>query len=607
MMFIFAVKISDSIKMDISLSLKQGISKAFQELFSHELAVEEIALQPTRKDFEGSHTFVTFPYGRISKKSPEETGKSIGEFLVANVDAVAAYNVVKGFLNLELSDSLWLQVLSAVNADDKYGVQPSNGEKVMVEYSSPNTNKPLHLGHLRNNFLGYSVAQILDACGYDVLKVNLVNDRGIHICKSMLAYQKFGEGETPESAGMKGDHLIGKYYVKFDQEYKKEIEGLVANGSSEEDAKKQAPLILEAQQMLKNWETGEEDTVALWEKMNNWVYEGFDQTYNTMGVSFDKMYKESNTYLLGKDLVDEGLEKGIFFKKDDNSVWANLTEEGLDEKLVLRGDGTSVYITQDMGTCELKYADFPFDKSVYVVGNEQDYHFDVLFKIMKKLGRSYGDGLYHLSYGMVDLPTGKMKSREGTVVDADDLMQDMFDTAEKHTQEKSENLGFSEEEAKELYRIIGLGAIKYFLLKVDPRKRMLFDPEESIELTGNTGPFIQYSHARISAISRRAKELDVDTKIDQNLTLEDAEKRLIVELSNFPQKVLQAGTDYSPSIIAQYVYDLAKEYNRFYGELKIFDDNNKDKWGFRVSLSENVGKVIKTAMELLGIEVPERM
>lgn len=606
-MFIFAVKISDSIKMDISLSLKQGISKAFQELFSHELAVEEIALQPTRKDFEGSHTFVTFPYGRISKKSPEETGKSIGEFLVANVDAVAAYNVVKGFLNLELSDSLWLQVLSAVNADDKYGVQPSNGEKVMVEYSSPNTNKPLHLGHLRNNFLGYSVAQILDACGYDVLKVNLVNDRGIHICKSMLAYQKFGEGETPESAGMKGDHLIGKYYVKFDQEYKKEIEGLVANGSSEEDAKKQAPLILEAQQMLKNWETGEEDTVALWEKMNNWVYEGFDQTYNTMGVSFDKMYKESNTYLLGKDLVDEGLEKGIFFKKDDNSVWANLTEEGLDEKLVLRGDGTSVYITQDMGTCELKYADFPFDKSVYVVGNEQDYHFDVLFKIMKKLGRSYGDGLYHLSYGMVDLPTGKMKSREGTVVDADDLMQDMFDTAEKHTQEKSENLGFSEEEAKELYRIIGLGAIKYFLLKVDPRKRMLFDPEESIELTGNTGPFIQYSHARISAISRRAKELDVDTKIDQNLTLEDAEKRLIVELSNFPQKVLQAGTDYSPSIIAQYVYDLAKEYNRFYGELKIFDDNNKDKWGFRVSLSENVGKVIKTAMELLGIEVPERM
>lgn len=606
-MFIFAVKISDSIKMDISLSLKQGISKAFQELFSHDLAVEEIALQPTRKDFEGSHTFVTFPYGRISKKSPEETGKSIGEFLVANVDAVAAYNVVKGFLNLELSDSLWLQVLSAVNANDKYGVQPSNGEKVMVEYSSPNTNKPLHLGHLRNNFLGYSVAQILDACGYDVLKVNLVNDRGIHICKSMLAYQKFGEGETPESAGMKGDHLIGKYYVKFDQEYKKEIEGLVSNGSSEEDAKKQAPLILEAQQMLKNWETGDEDTVALWEKMNNWVYEGFDQTYNTMGVSFDKMYKESDTYLLGKDLVDEGLEKGIFFKKDDNSVWANLTEEGLDEKLVLRGDGTSVYITQDMGTCELKYADFPFDKSVYVVGNEQDYHFDVLFKIMKKLGRSYGEGLYHLSYGMVDLPSGKMKSREGTVVDADDLMQDMFDTAEKHTQEKSENLGFSEEEAKELYRIIGLGAIKYFLLKVDPRKRMLFDPEESIELTGNTGPFIQYSHARISAISRRAKELGVNTAIDQNLSLEDAEKRLIVELSNFPHKVLQAGADYSPSIIAQYVYDLAKEYNRFYGELKIFDDDNKDKWSFRVALSENVGKVLKTGMKLLGIDVPERM
>ncbi len=606
-MFIFAVKISDSIKMDISLSLKQGISKAFQELFSHELAVEEIALQPTRKDFEGSHTFVTFPYGRISKKSPEETGKSIGEFLVANVDAVAAYNVVKGFLNLELSDSLWLQVLSAVNANDKYGVQPSNGEKVMVEYSSPNTNKPLHLGHLRNNFLGYSVAQILDACGYDVLKVNLVNDRGIHICKSMLAYQKFGEGETPESAGMKGDHLIGKYYVKFDQEYKKEIGVLVANGSSEEDAKKQAPLILEAQQMLKNWESGDEATVALWEKMNNWVYEGFDQTYNTMGVSFDKMYKESNTYLLGKDLVDEGLEKGIFFKKDDNSVWANLTEEGLDEKLVLRGDGTSVYITQDMGTCELKYADFPFDKSVYVVGNEQDYHFDVLFKIMKKLGRSYGEGLYHLSYGMVDLPSGKMKSREGTVVDADDLMQDMFDTAEKHTQEKSENLGLSEEEAKELYRIIGLGAIKYFLLKVDPRKRMLFDPEESIEFQGNTGPFIQYTHARISAILARAKEIGVDTAIDKGIALKPEETDLIVRLAEFPSKILMAGSEYSPATIAQYVYDLAKDYNRFFQNIPIFNAEEPKIVAFRVELSRSVRKVIKTGMKLLGIDVPERM
>ncbi len=593
--------------MDINLNLKESISGAFQALFSHELPVDEIVLQPTRKDFAGSHTFVTFPYGRISKKSPEETGRIIGDYLVANNDLVAQYNVVKGFLNLELSDKLWLKVLKSIQANDQYGIQPANGKKVMVEYSSPNTNKPLHLGHLRNNFLGYSVSRILEACGYDVLKVNLVNDRGIHICKSMLAYQKFGEGETPESAGMKGDHLIGKYYVKFDQEYKKEINDLIAKGDSEEEAKKNAPLIQEAQQMLKNWEDGDPETVALWEKMNNWVYEGFDQTYETMGVSFDKMYKESDTYLLGKDLVDEGLEKGIFFRKEDNSVWADLTSEGLDEKLVLRGDGTSVYITQDMGTCELKFKDFPFNKSVYVVGNEQDYHFDVLFKIMKKLGRTYADGLYHLSYGMVDLPTGKMKSREGTVVDADDLMQEMVDTAEEHTKERSNIEGFSSEQAAELYRIIGLGALKYFLLKVDPRRRMLFDPQESIEFHGNTGPFIQYTHARISAILRRAKELDVASAIDENAQLGTEEKALVIALADFPAKVLAAGADYSPAAIAQYIYDLCKEYNRFYQEVPIFNEDDASKLQLRVNLSQNVAKVIKTGMSLLGIEVPDRM
>ncbi len=593
--------------MDIVGHIKAGLIKAFSTLYQHELKLEEISLQPTRKEFEGSHTFVTFPYARVSKKNPEATANELGDFLKENTDWLKSFNVVKGFLNLELSDSMWLSVLDHISKENNYGYAKPNGEHVMVEYSSPNTNKPLHLGHLRNNFLGYSVANILTANGYEVMKVNLVNDRGIHICKSMLAYVKWGNGETPESSGLKGDHLIGKYYVIFDQEYKKEIAALIESGQPEEDAKKNAGLILEAQAMLKKWEDGDEETVTLWQKMNNWVYAGFEQTYQQMGVSFDKMYKESNTYLLGKDIVDEGLEKGVFYQKEDHSVWADLTADKLDNKLVLRGNGTSVYITQDMGTCDMKYNDLPFTKSVYVVGNEQDYHFNVLFSIMKKLGRPYGEGLYHLSYGMVDLPTGKMKSREGTVVDADDLMSEMITTAEEHTRELGKIDGFSDEEAQELYENIGLGALKYFLLKVDPKKRMLFNPQESIEFQGNTGPFIQYTHARISAILRRAKGLGHEATVKTNISLHTTEQAVVTLLNEFPERIKLAGKDYSPSVIAQYAFDLAKEYNRFYQEVKIFDDEDPNKISFRIALSQEVAKAIKSSLRLLGINAPEKM
>ena len=462
--------------MNFQESIIQGIQLAFQNIFNHDLPLEQISLAPTKKEFEGSYTFVVFPFLKISQTTPENTGNLIGEYLKANVPAVRDFNVVKGFLNLVLNERVWLDLFQKIYSNHSLGQLPSNGQKVMVEYSSPNTNKPLHLGHLRNNFLGYSVAEILKANGYEVIKANLVNDRGIHICKSMVAYQHFGNGETPESSGLKGDHLAGKYYVKFDIEYKNQIKELISRGQSEEEAKKNAPILLEAQEMLRKWEAGDEAVVSLWKQMNSWVYAGFDATYRKMGVNFDKFYYESDTYLLGKDIVEEGLAKEVFFKKENGSVWVDLTDEGLDEKLVLRGDGTSVYITQDMGTADLKYKDFQIDKSVYVVGNEQDYHFDVLFKIMRKLGRSYGPGLYHLSYGMVDLPTGKMKSREGTVVDADDLIQEMIETAEHHTKELGKIEGFTEEQAKELYEILGLGALKYFLLKVDPKKRMLFNP-----------------------------------------------------------------------------------------------------------------------------------
>ena len=589
--------------------LQKAISDAFASLYSHNLSVDSVALQPTRKEFEGNYTFVVFPFLKVTKGKPESSGTQIGEWLVENVEFIKTFNVVKGFLNLVLTDVVWVESLSQILSEDTFCQLPPNGQKVMVEFSSPNTNKPLHLGHLRNNFLGDSASRILAANGYDVKKVNLVNDRGVHICKSMLAYQKVGKGETPESAGMKGDHLIGKYYVLFDQMYKAEINRLVDEGVDAEQAKKEAPLILEAQEMLQKWESGDQETVALWEKMNNWVYEGFDKTYGTMGIQFDTMYKESNTYLLGKELVEEGLTKGVFFKKGNGSVWVDLSGEGLDEKLVLRSDGTAVYMTQDMGTCDMKHKDFPFDKSVFVVGNEQDYHFKVLFAIMKKLGRTYADGLYHLSYGMVDLPSGKMKSREGTVVDADDLLQEMFDTAEKHTKELGKIEGMNDDEASQLYRTLGLGALKYFLLKVDPKKRMLFNPQESIEFQGHTGPFVQYTHARIAAILRRASSLEIETNfgLDKVGKLSKREIDLVFKISEYRKSLQEAAKEYSPAIMAQYVYDLAKEYNGFYQEVPIFNEDNKDKLAFRVSLSKMTAKLIREGMGLLGIDVPDRM
>lgn len=596
--------------MELQEKIISTIQIAFKDLFEHDLNTEGISLQPTRKEFEGTFTFVIFPFLKVTKLNPEASGNKLGEYLVANCAEITAYNVVKGFLNLSVSESSWMNVFRNIYENPNPAQATPNGMKVMVEYSSPNTNKPLHLGHLRNNFLGFAVSQILEANGYEVIKANLVNDRGIHICKSMVAYKHFGNGETPESSGLKGDHLAGKYYVIFDKEYKKQINTLKEQGSTEDEAKKSAPLILEAQEMLRLWEAGDKETVDLWKKMNTWVYEGFDMTYKKMGVSFDKFYYESNTYLLGKDIVAEGLEKGVFFKKENGSVWVDLTAEGLDEKLVLRGDGTSVYITQDLGTADLKYDDFKIDKSVYVVGNEQDYHFDVLFKIMRKLGRPYGDGLHHLSYGMVDLPTGKMKSREGTVVDADDLIQEMIDTAESHTKELGKIDGFNEEEAKELYETLGLGALKYFLLKVDPKKRMLFNPQESIEFQGNTGPFIQYSHARIASILRKADQVGVDYSLNgfEGLEkLEGAERDLIVMLNDFQKKLKIAGEEYSPSVIAQYMFDLAKEYNRFYAELSIFNETNAQVQAFRIAISAQTAKTIKAGMKLLGINVPDRM
>lgn len=591
--------------------LQQAIVDAFKALFDHELAIEEVALQPTRKEFEGSHTFVCFPYARISKKKPEETATVIGEYLVEHVDMVKGFNVVKGFLNIVLTDKTWIDLFSKIWAADNYGVQPPNGKEVMVEYSSPNTNKPLHLGHLRNNFLGWSVSEILKANGYDVHKVQIINDRGIHICKSMVAWLKYGEGATPESTGKKGDKLVGDYYVKFDQEYKKQIAELVDGGMDKAKAEKEAPIMKEAQELLLKWEQKDPDTYALWEKMNGWVYEGFDATYKQMGVDFDKLYYESQTFLLGKDEAMKGVEKGIFFKKEDGSVWVDLTEEGLDEKLLLRADGTSVYMTQDIGTAILRYRDYPkISQQIYTVGNEQEYHFKVLFMILDKIGYEWAKECYHLSYGMVDLPSGKMKSREGTVVDADDLMAEMINTAREHTEELGKIDGFTEEQAAELYEILGLGALKYFLLKVDPRKSMLFDPNESIQFQGNTGPFIQYTHARIAAILRKAEQLKL-TPEDKDLTALDAlqpvELSLIFTLKDYPEKVKEAGENYSPDIIAQYVYDLAKEYNRFYQEVSIFNEEDETALKFRVALSAKVAEVINKGMGLLGAHVPERM
>jgi len=579
--------------------------KAVKELYQTKIKESDVSLQETRKEFEGQVTIVTFPFTRFSKKSPEQTGNEIGAYLQKELTEIAGFNVIKGFLNISLSDEYWKSILYSTILSDEFAAFEPNGKKVMVEYSSPNTNKPLHLGHVRNNLLGFSVAEILAAAGFEVIKTNLVNDRGIHICKSMLAWQKFGNGETPESTGMKGDHLVGKYYVLFDKEYKKQIDELKQIGRTEDEAKKNAPIIKEAQEMLQKWEAGDKEVISLWKTMNSWVYAGFDATYKSLGVSFDKYYYESNTYLLGKDIVDEGLEKGVFFKKDDGSVWIDLTAEGLDEKLVLRSDGTSVYMTQDMGTAQLKYNDYHMDKSIYVVGNEQDYHFKVLFTILKRLGKEGADGLFHLSYGMVDLPSGKMKSREGTVVDADDLMAEMVQTAKQQTETMGKVEGFGEEEKLQLYHTIGMGALKYFLLKVDPKKRLLFDPNESVDFQGHTGPFIQYTHARIRSVLNRA-DFKMEGKV-YTQALADVERDLVVSLSQFPETIKLAADGYSPAIIANYVYELAKTYNKFYHEKSILQAEDEESKQFRLQLSAASGKVINKAMKLLGIEVPERM
>ncbi|MCV9387615.1 arginine--tRNA ligase [Reichenbachiella ulvae] len=595
--------------MNIASDIQLGIQSALKELYSHEANLEELGLQPTRKEFEGTYTFVTFPYGRISKKSPQDTAQEIGQYLKDKTAAVSGFNVVKGFLNIEIADSAWLSVLNEALSDERYGLGDKKDSAVMVEYSSPNTNKPLHLGHLRNIFLGYSVAKIYDALGYDVVKVQIINDRGIHICKSMIAWQRFGNGETPASSGMKGDKLVGKYYVEFDKAYKKEIEELVAAGKTKEEAEKEAPILLEAQDMLRKWEAKDAEIYQLWETMNGWVYEGFDATYEQMGVDFDKLYYESDTYLLGKEEVENGLKSGHFFEKEDGSVWIDLTDEGLDQKIVRRSDGTAVYMTQDIGTAIQRFKEYPgLERLVYTVGNEQDYHFKVLFLILKKLGYEWADGCFHLSYGMVDLPSGKMKSREGTVVDADDLMAEMIQIAEDHTRELGKIDGFSEEQAKELYDTIGLGALKYFLLKVDPKKRMLFDPQESIEFQGNTGPFIQYTFARISAILRRAAELGVSSdQVATDIAFKSNEAELIYLISECQNKLKAAAEEYSPSIIAQYVYDLAKGYNKFYADQAIFTEEEDALVAFRVALSRQVADTIKLGMSLLGINVPERM
>jgi arginyl-tRNA synthetase len=578
--------------------------KAVKQLYQTDITAADVSLQETRKEFEGQVTIVTFPFTKVSRKSPEQTGAEIGEFLKNELTEVSAFNVIKGFLNISISSTYWIDQLYRVVTADDFGVFKPNGKKVMVEYSSPNTNKPLHLGHVRNNLLGYSVAQILSAAGYEVIKANLVNDRGIHICKSMLAWQKWGNGETPESTGEKGDHLVGKYYVIFDKEYKKQIEELKAAGQTEEEAKKNAPLIKEAQEMLLQWEAGDDAVIDLWQNMNGWVYEGFAKTYEKLGVAFDQYYYESNTYLLGKDIVDEGLASSVFFKKEDGSVWIDLTEDGLDQKLVLRADGTSVYITQDMGTAQLKYDDYQMDQSIYVVGNEQDYHFKVLFLILQKLGKSWAKGLFHLSYGMVDLPSGKMKSREGTVVDADDLIAEMEKTAKQVTEELGKINDFSEEEKTELYHTIGMGALKYFLLKVDPKKRLLFDPNESVDFQGHTGPFIQYTHARIKSVLNRATITTVNTEPAE---LAAEERDLIVLLTQFPIIIQQAATGYNPGAIANYVYEVSKAFNKFYHEHSILQAEDELAKQFRLQLSVASAKVISKGMNLLGIEVPERM
>ena len=592
--------------MTLHHTLTLHIQKAVQELF--DLAIEKIEFQATRKDFEGDITMVVFPLVKALKGNPVEIGTQIGNYLVANVNEVAKFNVVGGFLNIVISDAFYVAFFNAIKNNETFGfVAPRDGDKsVMVEYSSPNTNKPLHLGHIRNNLLGYSVAEIIKASGKKVYKTQIINDRGIHICKSMLAWQKFGNGQTPESTGLKGDKLVGNFYVEFDKQYKKEISELIAQGKTEDEAKKVAPSILEAQQMLLDWENGKPEVIALWKTMNQWVYNGFEQTYKNLGVNFDSYYYESNTYILGKEVVQFGLEKGVFEKDPDGSVWIDLTADGLDRKIVLRSDGTAVYMTQDIGTAIQRVKDFPdVGGMVYTVGNEQDYHFKVLFLILKKLGFDWADSLYHLSYGMVELPSGKMKSREGTVVDADDLMSEMTTTAQTISEDLGKLDGYSEDEKAVLFKTIGLGALKYYMLKVDPKKQMLFNPEESVDFAGNTGPFIQYTYARIQSILRKA---DFDTSISiLGLELHEKEKEMIKQVQLFPEVIQNAADSHSPALIANYTYDLVKEFNSFYQQVSILGEENHDKKVFRVQLSKSVGNTIKNAFQLLGIEVPERM
>ncbi|MAW95736.1 MULTISPECIES: arginine--tRNA ligase [unclassified Leeuwenhoekiella] len=591
--------------MNLSEKLTQAVKDAVQHLFKAEL--ETVEIQPTRKDFEGDLTVVVFPILRVAKGNPAVIGEQIGAYVKEHLAEISDFNVVKGFLNLVVADAYYLDFFESIRSEKQFGHKAPAGKAVMVEYSSPNTNKPLHLGHIRNNLLGYSVAEILKASGKKVYKTQIINDRGIHICKSMLAWQKFGEGETPESTGLKGDKLVGNYYVKFDKAYKEEQSYLVAQGKTKEEAEKEAPLILEAQDMLRKWEAGDAEVVALWEKMNGWVYEGFEETYKNLGVDFDSYYYESNTYLLGKDNIEEGLKKGVFYKKEDGSVWCDLTEDGLDEKLVLRSDGTAVYMTQDIGTAIQRVKDHPdVGGMIYTVGNEQDYHFKVLFLILKKLGYDWAENLYHLSYGMVDLPSGKMKSREGTVVDADDLVSEMAETAGKIAEELGKLDGYSEAEKQELYKTIGLGALKYYILKVDPKKRILFNPEESVDFQGNTGPFIQYTYARIQSILRKAEDTGVPNTVSYE-NLQAKEKELIKQIELYPETVQLAAANHSPALIANYTYDLVKEFNSFYQQISILGADTNAEKSFRVALSKKVGEVIESAFGLLGIQVPERM
>ena len=605
--------------MNIEQTISLKAQEAVKALYGQDVPESMVQLQKTKREFEGSLTLVVFPFLKISRKKPEDTAQEIGQWLQEHCDAVERFNVVKGFLNIVVAQKAWVSLLNAINADPIYGEKKATDQSplVMIEYSSPNTNKPLHLGHVRNNLLGWSLAKIMEANGNRVVKTNIVNDRGIHICKSMLAWQKWGNGETPETSGKKGDHLIGDYYVAFDKHYREEVKTLkaqfvaegMADEAAEEKAKAESPLMKEAHEMLVKWENNDPEVRALWTKMNDWVYAGFDQTYKALGVGFDKIYYESNTYLVGKKKVEEGLAKGLFFRKDDNSVWADLTNEGLDQKLLLRSDGTSVYMTQDIGTAEMRFADFPIDKMIYVVGNEQNYHFQVLSILLDRLGFKWGKELVHFSYGMVELPNGKMKSREGTVVDADDLIDAMVNDALKTSEELGKFKDMSDDERREIARIVGLGALKYFILKVDARKNMLFNPEESIDFNGNTGPFIQYTYARIRSILRKAEAegITLPTMLADNMPLNDKEKDLVQKMNDFGAAVEQAGKDYSPSGIANYCYELTKEFNQFYHDYSILGADTQDEKIVRLVIAANVGKTLKNGMALLGIEVPERM